>query len=207
MTHVQAEVLPLLPQIAEPYNPDHPPDNSHRPPRDLLVRAKTGTGKTLAFLVPAIEARLKSIDAHAKQVVLDPSDENLERQVKRKFTRDEVGTLIISPTRELATQIANEAMKLGFHHRSIEVRLLCGGASRRNQVRDWLRGRRDIVVATPGRLRDLASSEPDFANALAKTKLVNAALIHSCHQCIHLLRDSSSSTKPIPYLIWDSATI
>jgi hypothetical protein len=51
-------VLPLLPELAHPYDGQQ----SHGPPCDLLVKAKTGTRKTLAFLVPAIEARIKAID-------------------------------------------------------------------------------------------------------------------------------------------------
>lgn len=76
-------------------------------------------------------------------------------------TRNTVGTLIISPTRELATQIANESIKLTTHHKEMETRLLVGGANRRLQLRDWMRGRLDVVVATPGRLRDLISDARD----------------------------------------------
>lgn len=175
MSPVQSEVLPLLPQIAEPYSADPPADGSPRPPRDLLVKARTGTGKTLAFLVPAVEARLKAIDAYAKQAVKDAgltSDKALEARAKRIFTREHVGTLIISPTRELATQIANEALRLTHHQPGFEVRLFVGGASKRMQMRDWMKGRRDIVVSTPGRLRDLLNSEPEVVRGLSKTQLV-----------------------------------
>ena len=54
---------------------------------DVLARAKTGTGKTLAFLIPAIE--------------------RLRLQGQQNRVRDSVGGLIISPTRELATQGPN----------------------------------------------------------------------------------------------------
>ncbi|KAF8871130.1 P-loop containing nucleoside triphosphate hydrolase protein, partial [Infundibulicybe gibba] len=148
MSAVQAEVLPLLPEIAEPYNKDAPAD---APPRDLLVKAKTGTGKTMAFLVPAIEARLKAIEAHGKSVVHDAgltSDKSLEERARRVFAREQVGTLIISPTRELATQIANEALKLS----------------------QTIMGLRDIVVSTPGRLRDLLDSEPEVPAEFQKRK-------------------------------------
>jgi ATP-dependent RNA helicase MSS116 len=175
MSPVQAEVLPLLPQIAEPYTADPPTDGSRRPARDLLVKAKTGTGKTLAFLIPAVEARLKSIDAFAKQAVKDAgltSDKHMEGRARRVFTREHVGTLILSPTRELATQIANEALRLTHHHKDFEVRLFVGGSSKRLQMRDWMKGRRDIVVATPGRLRDLLLSEPEIVRGISKTKMV-----------------------------------
>jgi ATP-dependent RNA helicase MSS116, mitochondrial len=180
MSVVQAEVLPLLPHIAEPYSPDPPTDGSRRPPRDLLVKARTGTGKTLAFLVPAVEARLKAIDAFAKQAVKDAgltSDKHMEGRARRIYGREHVGTLIISPTRELATQIANEALRLTHYHKDFEVRLFVGGTSKRMQMRDWMKGRRDIVVSTPGRLRDLLISEPEVARGISKTKMVIFNLI------------------------------
>jgi ATP-dependent RNA helicase MSS116 len=172
MSAVQAEVLPLLPRIAEPYLEDAPNDGS---PRDLLVKARTGTGKTLAFLVPAVEARLKGIEAFARQAVKDAgltSDKHMEGRARRVYTREHVGTLILSPTRELATQIANEALRLTHYHKDFEVRLFVGGTSKRMQMRDWMKGRRDIVVATPGRLRDLLNSEPEIVRGISKTKMV-----------------------------------
>jgi ATP-dependent RNA helicase MSS116 len=59
MLFMQAAVLiPLLPELARPYDGQQ----SHGPPCDLLVKVKTGTGKTLAFLIPAIGARIKAIN-------------------------------------------------------------------------------------------------------------------------------------------------
>ncbi|GBE87445.1 P-loop containing nucleoside triphosphate hydrolase protein [Sparassis latifolia] len=176
MTPVQTAVLSLLPQLSEPWaKVKDIPEGEKRTPRDLLVKARTGTGKTLAFLVPAIEARQKSIDAHGKQAVIDAgltTDRSLELRAKRIFSRENVGTLIISPTRELATQIANEAIRLSHHHEGFEVRLFTGGNSKKMQMRDWMRGRRDIVVCTPGRLRDLLASEPTIEKGIAATQML-----------------------------------
>ncbi|KAJ7056179.1 P-loop containing nucleoside triphosphate hydrolase protein [Mycena amicta] len=154
MSPVQAEVLPLLPKLAEPYTES--PDGQTGNTRDLLVRAKTGTGKTLAFLVPAIEARVNNIKAFGGD---QPS----------RYARSVVGTLVISPTRELAAQIASEALKLTHNHKGFEVQILTGGNSKRIQMRDWMRGRKDIVVATPGRLRDLLENEPEVKQVFAGT--------------------------------------
>lgn len=201
MSPVQAEVLPLLPEIAEPYSEHPPADGKARPPRDLLVKARTGTGKTLAFLVPAIEARLKAIDAFGKQAVKDAgltSDKHMESRARRVFSREQVGTLIISPTRELATQIANEALRLTHHHKDFEVRLFVGGSSKRMQMRDWMKGRRDIVVSTPGRLRDLLTSEPEIVRGISKTKLVSGFIsTFIAYKLIHEF--SSSSMRQIHY--------
>ncbi|KAG2146335.1 P-loop containing nucleoside triphosphate hydrolase protein [Suillus clintonianus] len=173
MTPVQAEVIKLLPELAHP--PESTSDDVPTRPRDLLVKAKTGTGKTFAFLIPAIEARVNAIHAWGKKAVRDAglvSEKHLEAAARRQFTREHVGTLIISPTRELATQIANTAIKLTHHHKDFEVRLFYGGSSKRMQMRDFMKGRRDIVVATPGRLRDLLQSEPEVANSIRKCKML-----------------------------------
>ncbi|KLO05881.1 DEAD-domain-containing protein [Schizopora paradoxa] len=169
MTSVQEAVLPLLPGIAEPYDKD----KERASVRDLLVRAKTGTGKTLAFLVPAIEARLKAIEAYTKQAAVDATgsnDRNVTGRLRRDYTHNRVGVLIISPTRELATQIATEASKLSYHLDGFEVCLFTGGVSKGKQMREWNRGRKDIVVTTPGRMRDLLENEPGFDGPLKYTQ-------------------------------------
>ena len=170
MSPVQAAVLPLLPNLVRRYDPDE----KDPAPRDLMVKARTGTGKTLAFLVPAVEARLKALEAHAKQVEKDTMNDSkpLIARAIDQYAKSHVGALIISPTRELATQIANEAMKLTRHHDRFEVKLFTGGLSRERQKRSWNMGRRDIVVATPGRLRDFIENEPGFSEALRTTEMV-----------------------------------
>jgi ATP-dependent RNA helicase MSS116 len=180
MTPVQAAVLQLIPQLTQHHTELQPGPDGRLPPRDLMVRAKTGTGKTLAFLVPAIEARLAAIERAKKQALEQAGltkDRMYEARAVRAFTRTDAGTLIISPTRELATQIANEALKLTHHHDGFEVRLFVGGNSKREQMRGWMRGRRDIVVATPGRLRDLLQSEPSISEGLKNTQMVNKSYI------------------------------
>ena len=176
MSPVQAQVLPLLPELVLPL-PANAEDGepTSNVPRDLLVKAKTGTGKTLGFLVPVIEARIRAIAAHCLQALKDAglqSDKNLEIRAKRLFTRQVPGALIISPTRELAAQIADEAIKL-TSNTDLEVRLFVGGVGKRQQLREWMRGRRDIVVGTPGRIRDLLENEPDVAESLSKVTNVS----------------------------------
>lgn len=179
MSVVQAAVLPLLPGLATPYDPENP--SAER--KDLLVKAKTGTGKTLGFLVPAVEARLNEIEKAGRQAVIDAGltdDKHLEARARRVFARTHAGCLIISPTRELATQIANEALRLTTHLDDFEVRLFVGGMSKKMQMRDWMKGRRDIVVATPGRIRDMLESEPEIAKGLAQTRMVRGAFSVRC---------------------------
>ncbi len=107
-TDVQEQVIPLALQG-----------------KDLIVRAKTGTGKTAAFLVPI-------------------------KQMGRPTREPEA--LVIVPTRELAVQVSDMARKLGTDHRSVAV--VYGGASINMQM-DALRRNPNIVIGTPGRIIDL----------------------------------------------------
>jgi ATP-dependent RNA helicase RhlE len=97
--------------------------------RDLLGTAQTGTGKTVAFILPGIE------------------------MLSKKGPTREPRMLVLAPTRELVVQIADEAKKLA-HHTSIRVLPIFGGASIKKQI-DKLNKGVDILVATPGRLLDL----------------------------------------------------
>jgi ATP-dependent RNA helicase RhlE len=97
--------------------------------RDIVGCAQTGTGKTLAFLLPALEHLLRD-------------------QSQSKNPR----VLILEPTRELAIQIAGEARKLAART-SLRIAAVYGGAGMRKQTNQLRRGV-DVVVATPGRLMD-----------------------------------------------------
>jgi hypothetical protein len=203
MSPVQAAVLPLLPELARPYD-GHQSDG---PPRDLLVKAKTGTGKTLAFLVPAIEARIKAID----QAGVDALEKNgghpdarVVENAKRAYGRKTVGTVVISPTRELATQITQEAAKLTHWHKGFEVKLFTGGSSKGLQLRDFKRGRNDIIVATPGRIRDVLENEPDVAEVLKTATHVRARYIQQPPDPDPVFF-SLFWMRQIPSLIWASA--
>ncbi|KAF8390433.1 hypothetical protein HHK36_024959 [Tetracentron sinense] len=99
--------------------------------RDIVAIAKTGSGKTLGYLIPGFI------------------------HLKRCRNNSQMGptVLVLSPTRELATQIHVEALKFGRSSR-ISCTCLYGGAPKGPQLRDLDRGA-DIVVATPGRLNDI----------------------------------------------------
>ncbi|CEH19528.1 dead-domain-containing protein [Ceraceosorus bombacis] len=182
MSDVQREVLHLLPKLADVKSGEMEDGKG----RDLLVKAKTGTGKTLAFMVPAVESRINAIHDVERGIFNQPFSEMLKRHrpdfdfssldkhgrkaLVRQYVANTVGTLVISPTRELATQIANEAIKLHHFHEGYECRLLVGGASRHMQLKDWRRGRPDVVVATPGRLLDLLQEDEMVRDAISATQ-------------------------------------
>jgi ATP-dependent RNA helicase RhlE len=96
--------------------------------RDIVGTAQTGTGKTVAFLLPSIQRLIPGeVPANPRMVVL-------------------------APTRELAIQIADEASNLARFTR-LRVAAIFGGASIQGQAKRLRRGV-DLVVATPGRLMD-----------------------------------------------------
>ena len=108
--------------------------------RDLMACAQTGSGKTAAFLIPV----LQSMMINGPPPLPDGRYRN-----RKQFPP----TLVISPTRELTTQIFGEARKLCY--RSMINPAVCyGGAPIRDQIREIERGCQ-LLVATPGRLVDL----------------------------------------------------
>ncbi|GAA5942198.1 hypothetical protein JCM1841_006093 [Sporobolomyces salmonicolor] len=174
MTDVQAAVLSRLPQLAgSPVRSDT--SNEIQAAQDILVRAKTGTGKTLGFLIPALEGRLRSLEDFLEKYKREnpEASSNEAKKALAAYAKSTVGALILSPTRELATQIANEAIALTTHLPQFGVRLLVGGASRSNQLREWVRSpSNDIVVATPGRCVDLVESDPLIRKPLSNARML-----------------------------------
>lgn len=111
-----------------------------------LVQAKTGTGKTIAFLIPALQSLLTS----------------------PPLPRGQVAILILSPTRELALQIAKECDQLTTQLTTpIECHTAFGGTTRATNLKRFMRGSPTVLVATPGRLKDYLSEQETcgkFAN-------------------------------------------
>ena len=104
--------------------------------RDVIGSAQTGTGKTAAFVLPALQ-RIATVAQGA-------------RASRHGVCMPRV--LVLAPTRELAQQVATQAVQYGQHSR---VRVVCiyGGAPYPVQIRELGRGV-DLLVATPGRLID-----------------------------------------------------
>ena len=107
--------------------------------RDLMACAQTGSGKTAGFLFPIIMTMLRNGGSEP------------EGGVRGKRTYPEC--LVLAPTRELASQIQDEAQKF-LYCTGIASVVVYGGADVRDQLRQIERGC-DLLVATPGRLVDL----------------------------------------------------
>lgn len=166
MSPVQEQLLTDLPNLIQLT------EDGETKTKDLLVKAKTGTGKTLAFLIPAIESRLRDLAAEEARFKAHNPEASHQHFVQhmRRYESETTGIVIMSPTRELATQIAQEAVKLTSHLKQFGIRLFVGGASKALQLREWGRGRRDIVVATPGRLNDVLNTSDSVRQNLSTTK-------------------------------------
>ncbi len=105
--------------------------------KDVAVEAITGSGKTLAFVVPIVEILTRRLQS---------------------WSSGETGALVLTPTRELATQIAGvfEQFICGT---SLSLTLLIGGKDLQENIANINSGGAQVVVATPGRLVDVLSQQ------------------------------------------------
>lgn len=121
---------------------------------DALVRAKTGTGKSAAFLLPAIEAVLKATSTNTSQ------------------RAPPILVLILCPTRELASQIAAEANVMLKYHEGIGIQTLVGGTRFKVDIKRLEAEPSQIVVATPGRLLDHIENKSGISVRLMGLKML-----------------------------------
>ncbi len=115
----------------------------------LVVESATGSGKTHSFLIP----------------ILENLDESL----------NEVQTIIISPTRELATQLYNCLVELVKYKETINVARIIGGADREAEIKRFEKNQPQIVVGTIGRISDLAINSNVLKVHTAKQIVIDEA--------------------------------
>lgn len=111
--------------------------------KDCLAKAKTGTGKTLAFLIPSLEKMLQAGEVRG-----------------RGGSNKPISTVILSPTRELAMQIDKEAQLLLSFAPALRTLCLVGGTNMKKDVRLLNEGPVAVLVASPGRLLDHLDNTP-----------------------------------------------
>ena len=134
--------------------------------RDVLAGAQTGTGKTAAFVLPLLQ-RLGASQGHAPRA------------------------LVLTPTRELAAQVAASAAAYG-RYAGVRIVVLFGGVSDKPQI-EALRVGCDLLVATPGRLLDLAQQRALDLSAIGTLvldeadRMLDMGFIHSIRQILRLL--------------------
>ncbi|KAI8373551.1 ATP-dependent RNA helicase HAS1 [Choanephora cucurbitarum] len=135
MTEVQAKTIPPLLEG-----------------RDVLGAAKTGSGKTVAFMIPAIELLIRN---------------NFK-------ARNGTGVIIVSPTRELAIQIYGVAEELCKYHQHITHGIVIGGSNRKTEADKLVKGV-NLLVATPGRLLDHLQNTQGFLYKGLQTLVIDEA--------------------------------
>jgi ATP-dependent RNA helicase RhlE len=137
--------------------------------RDVLAGAQTGTGKTAAFVLPLLQALAQGPAGRAPRA------------------------LVLTPTRELAAQVAESAHRYGRHMKT-RICVVFGGVSTKPQI-DALRAGCDLLVATPGRLLDLAGQRAlDLREARhfvldEADRMLDMGFIHAIRQVLKLLPD------------------
>jgi superfamily II DNA/RNA helicase len=139
---------------------------------DLMVSSQTGSGKTAAFLLPVLHTLLQQQAAMAEAERLahekacadalakgEPAPKRAKRKDPtnpRHFKAATPGALVLCPTRELAQQVAHDAIDLVRHCRGLRIANVVGGMPYQVQIAKLQNA--DLVVATPGRLLDLQRS-------------------------------------------------
>lgn len=164
-TTVQTKVIPLA-------LPSDTPNHQSSKYIDLMVSSQTGSGKTAAFLLPVLHTLLKQLaqteaqeradyeravaEAVAKGVAPPKRTKRQDPTNPRNFKAATPGALIVCPTRELAQQVAHDAIDLVQHCRGLRIANIVGGMPYQLQIAKLQNA--NLVVATPGRLLDLQRS-------------------------------------------------
>ncbi|MDH5856088.1 DEAD/DEAH box helicase [Lampropedia aestuarii] len=138
---------------------------------DLMVSSQTGSGKTAAFLLPVLDTLVRAYEdgkaaerAAYEQQVADalaqglaaPKKPKRKNPLNRRFEPAVPGALVLCPTRELAMQVASDAIDLMRHCRGVRIANVIGGLPYPKQIAQLQNA--SLVVATPGRLLDLQRS-------------------------------------------------
>ncbi|WP_044041279.1 DEAD/DEAH box helicase [Caballeronia insecticola] len=130
--------------------------------RDLLVSSPTGSGKTAAFMLPAIE-KFSQLQKLESQQPRPPRDANAARGRRPQPVARPL-LLVLTPTRELAMQVSTAATTYGKHLRRLRTVSILGGVAYGQQLM-LLAKNPEILVATPGRLIDhLERGRIDLSN-------------------------------------------
>ena len=133
-TPIQAEAIPAILQGS-----------------DIFGCAQTGTGKTAAFALPIIH--MLSTTGLESSIPHEPKPKKGKGKGKKNYPKRKIRALILTPTRELAAQVAENIETYG-RFTKLKYAVIYGGVKQATQVQKLNRGV-DILVATPGRLFDL----------------------------------------------------
>jgi superfamily II DNA/RNA helicase len=132
--------------------------------RDLMVSSQTGSGKTAAFMLPALNRFANQPEAPRPGKTPNQQAQAARSRGERpRFMPAQPKMLVLTPTRELALQVTTATDKYGAHMRRVKAASILGGMPYPKQMQLLARNP-EILVATPGRLIDhMESGKIDFS--------------------------------------------
>ncbi|XP_060105224.1 ATP-dependent RNA helicase DDX55 [Heteronotia binoei] len=141
--------------------------------KDVAAEAVTGSGKTLAFVIPIIEILLRR---------------------EEKLKKMQVGALVITPTRELATQIDEVISHFTKHFPQFSQCLLIGGKNPMEDIEKFKEHGGNILVATPGRLVDMFKRKSDGLDLARSVKSVDVLVLDEADRLLDMGFEASLNT-------------
>ncbi|MBN3296574.1 DDX55 helicase, partial [Amia calva] len=133
--------------------------------KDVAAEAVTGSGKTLAFVIPILQILLRR-----------------EEKLKKK----QVGALIITPTRELASQISGVMASFLQHFPQFSQILLIGGSNPIEDVEKFKEHGGNIVIGTPGRLEDMFRRQADGLDLTGCVKALDVLVLDEADRLLDM---------------------
>jgi len=152
--------------------------------RDIMAAAQTGTGKTAGFTLPILDLLSKGEQAQANQA----------------------RTLILTPTRELAAQVADSVATYG-KNLPLRSSVVFGGVKINPQMMKLRKGV-DVLVATPGRLLDLYNQKAVRFNQLEilvldeADRMLDMGFIHDIRKILALLPKQRQTLMFVSFCLW-----
>ncbi|MEE6504142.1 hypothetical protein FKM82_005076 [Ascaphus truei] len=141
--------------------------------KDIAAEAVTGSGKTLAFVIPLLEILLRR---------------------EEKLKKNQVGAIIITPTRELAVQIDEVLSCFTEHFPQFSQILLIGGSNPVEDVRKFKEHGGNIIVATPGRLEDMFRRQADGLDLVSCVKTLDVLILDEADRLLDMGFEASINT-------------
>ncbi|KAM8960737.1 ATP-dependent RNA helicase DDX55 [Pelodytes ibericus] len=141
--------------------------------KDIAAEAITGSGKTLAFVIPLLEILLKR---------------------EEKLKKNQVGAIIITPTRELAVQIDEVLSYFTKHFPQFSQIILIGGSNPAEDVCRMKEHGGHIIVATPGRLEDMFRRQADGLDLVSCVKTLDVLILDEADRLLDMGFESSLNT-------------
>ncbi len=161
--------------------------------RDLIACSATGTGKTMAYLIPLLNVLVNNQSSTNQEDDTNISTKNVNVQQDNNYSKNAVQVIILVPTQELGAQVARETHKLcELSNISIKTLLLIGDGNINRQIESIKHNKPNIVVCTPSRLAKLIKLKKIKVHQV-KTLVLDEAdrlMDKTCYEDILFIRKS-----------------